>query len=72
MMSTFAITTLCSVATTVCRPAYRGAPAPNQERGRQSPPGYPDIYVVSNVLDERGDPIGALGASGKIGRFSRQ
>jgi len=35
---------------------------PNQERGRQSPPGYPDIYVVSNVLDEKGDPIGALGA----------
>ena len=26
-------------------------PPPNQERGRISPPGYPDIYVVSNVLD---------------------
>jgi taurine dioxygenase len=37
-------------------------PPPNQEHGRQSPPGYPDIYVVSNVLDERGQPIGALGA----------
>jgi taurine dioxygenase len=37
-------------------------PPPNQERGRQSPAGYPDIYVVSNVLDEKGDPIGALGA----------
>ncbi|HEY2530186.1 MAG TPA: TauD/TfdA family dioxygenase [Xanthobacteraceae bacterium] len=37
-------------------------PPPNQERGRQSPPGYPDIYVVSNVLDEKGKPIGALGA----------
>jgi len=37
-------------------------PPPNQERGRQSPPGYPDVYVVSNVLDEKGDPIGALGA----------
>lgn len=37
-------------------------PPPNQERGRISPPGYPDIYVVSNVLDEKGDPIGALGA----------
>lgn len=37
-------------------------PPPNQERGRQSPPGYPDIYVVSNVLDEKGEPIGALGA----------
>ena len=37
-------------------------PPPNQEHGRQSPPGYPDIYVVSNVLDEKGQPIGALGA----------
>jgi len=37
-------------------------PPPNQERGRISPPGYPDIYVVSNVLDDKGDPIGALGA----------
>jgi taurine dioxygenase len=36
-------------------------PPPNQERGRISPPGYPDIYVVSNVLDRNGDPIGALG-----------
>jgi taurine dioxygenase len=37
-------------------------PPPNQERGRISPAGYPDIYVVSNVLDEKGQPIGALGA----------
>src|SRR5262252_2565077 len=37
-------------------------PPPIQERGRQSPEGYPDIYVVSNVLDEKGAPIGALGA----------
>jgi taurine dioxygenase len=37
-------------------------PPPNQERGRISPPGYPDVYVVSNVLDANGDPIGALGA----------
>jgi taurine dioxygenase len=37
-------------------------PPPNQERGRQSPPGYPDVYVVSNVLDPKGEPIGALGA----------
>ena len=37
-------------------------PPPNQERGRISPPGFPDIYVVSNVLDAQGDPIGALGA----------
>jgi taurine dioxygenase len=37
-------------------------PPPNQEQGRMSPPGYPDIYVVSNVLDDTGQPIGALGA----------
>jgi taurine dioxygenase len=37
-------------------------PPPNQERGRISPPGYPEVYVVSNVLDAQGDPIGALGA----------
>jgi taurine dioxygenase len=37
-------------------------PPPNQERGRQSPPGYPDVYVVSNVLDAKGEPIGALGS----------
>src|SRR5260221_830543 len=37
-------------------------PPPNQERGRISPPGYPEVYVVSNVLDKMGDPIGALGA----------
>jgi len=42
---------------------YFGAldPPPNQGAGRKSPPGYPDIYVVSNVLDEQGEPIGALG-----------
>lgn len=34
---------------------------PNQEHGRQSPEGYPDIYVVSNVKDDAGRPIGALG-----------
>ena len=34
---------------------------PNQGAGRKSPPGYPDIYVVSNVLDAQGEPIGALG-----------
>ena len=36
-------------------------PPPNQGAGRKSPPGYPDIYVISNVLDEKGEPIGALG-----------
>jgi taurine dioxygenase len=36
-------------------------PPPNQGTGRKSPSGYPDIYVVSNVLDEKGEPIGALG-----------
>lgn len=34
---------------------------PNQERGRNSADGYPEIYVVSNVKDETGQPIGALG-----------
>ncbi len=37
-------------------------PPPNQENGRQSPPGYPDVYVVSNILDGKGQPIAALGA----------
>jgi len=37
-------------------------PPPNQEHGRLSPPGYPDVYVVSNVVDAQGAPIGALGA----------
>jgi len=37
-------------------------PPPVQEHGRLSPPGYPDIYVVSNVMDEKGQPLGALGA----------
>ena len=36
-------------------------PPPNQGAGRKSPPGYPDVYVVSNVLDAQGQPIGALG-----------
>jgi taurine dioxygenase len=34
---------------------------PIQGAGRKSPPGYPQIYIVSNVLDKRGEPIGALG-----------
>jgi alpha-ketoglutarate-dependent taurine dioxygenase len=34
---------------------------PNQGAGRKSPPGYPEVYVVSNVLDDAGEPIGALG-----------
>ncbi len=36
-------------------------PPPNQGAGRKSPPGYPEVYIVSNVLDEQGEPIGALG-----------
>src|SRR5262245_4153227 len=36
-------------------------PPPNQGAGRRSPEGYPDIYVISNVLDDKGEPIGALG-----------
>jgi taurine dioxygenase len=34
---------------------------PNQGAGRKSPEGYPEVYVVSNVLDASGEPIGALG-----------
>ena len=34
---------------------------PNQGAGRKSPAGYPEIYVISNVLDDKGEPIGALG-----------
>jgi taurine dioxygenase len=34
---------------------------PNQGAGRKSPANYPQIYVVSNVLDDKGEPIGALG-----------
>lgn len=34
---------------------------PNQGAGRKSPPGYPEVYVVSNVRDSGGEPIGALG-----------
>ncbi len=36
-------------------------PPPNQGAGRKSPPGYPELYVVSNVRDAQGEPIGALG-----------
>src|SRR4051812_42592303 len=36
-------------------------PPPNQGAGQKSPPGYPDVYVVSNVRDAKGEPIGALG-----------
>ena len=34
---------------------------PNQGAGRKSAAGYPEVYVVSNVLDDTGEPIGALG-----------
>jgi taurine dioxygenase len=34
---------------------------PNQGAGRKSPAGYPEVYIVSNVLDPNGEPIGALG-----------
>ncbi len=34
---------------------------PNQGAGRKSPLGYPEVYIVSNVLDRKGEPIGALG-----------
>jgi len=34
---------------------------PNQGAGRKSPAGYPEVYIVSNVVDNQGEPIGALG-----------
>lgn len=34
---------------------------PNQGAGRKSPAGYPEVYIVSNVVDDKGEPIGALG-----------
>lgn len=36
--------------------------APLMESGRTAVPGYPEIYVVSNVLGADGRPIGSLGA----------
>lgn len=35
---------------------------PVMENGRTAVPGYPEIYVVSNILDADGKPIGSLGA----------
>src|SRR5258706_1041376 len=34
---------------------------PNQGAGRKSALGFPEIYVISNVVDATGEPIGALG-----------
>ncbi len=36
--------------------------APVMENGRTAVPGLPEVYVVSNVLDAGGKPIGSLGA----------
>lgn len=36
--------------------------APLMENGRTAVPGFPEIYVVSNVLGADGKPIGSLGA----------
>ena len=36
--------------------------APVMENGRTAVPGYPEIYIVSNILDSGGRPIGSLGA----------
>jgi taurine dioxygenase len=38
-------------------------PPPNQGVGRKNVPGFPDLYVVSNEVDNRGEPLGALGYS---------
>ncbi|HWI37775.1 MAG TPA: TauD/TfdA family dioxygenase, partial [Burkholderiales bacterium] len=32
---------------------------PNQGAGRKSPTGYPEVYIVSNVREDKGEPIGA-------------
>ena len=36
-------------------------PPPNQGAGRKSPPGFPNLYVISNKKDGAGEPLGALG-----------
>lgn len=38
-------------------------PPPNQGVGRKNVPGFPALYVVSNELDDEGEPLGALGYS---------
>ena len=38
-------------------------PPPNQGVGKKNVPGHPDLYVVSNELGEKGEPLGALGYS---------
>eukprot|EP00026_Physarum_polycephalum_P014309 Phypoly_transcript_14807.p1 GENE.Phypoly_transcript_14807~~Phypoly_transcript_14807.p1 ORF type:complete len:158 (+),score=25.21 Phypoly_transcript_14807:74-547(+) len=35
--------------------------APIQETGRRFVDGKPELYIVSNVKDEKGNPIGSLG-----------
>src|SRR5688500_10819428 len=36
-------------------------PPPNQGVGKKNVPGHPELYVVSNELGEKGEPLGALG-----------
>jgi taurine dioxygenase len=38
-------------------------PPPNQGVGRKNVPGFPNLYVVSNETDPKGEPLGALGYS---------
>ena len=33
---------------------------PNQGAGRKSPRGYPEVYIVSNVRDDQGEPARGL------------
>ena len=40
--------------------------APLTQVGRLSVEGYPEIYVISNLMDPQGNPIGALGAGEAI------
>ena len=36
--------------------------APVMENGRSAVPGLPEIYVISNIADSAGNPIGSLGS----------
>ena len=46
-------------------------PPPVNENGKTFVEGYPEIYVVSNVIGADGVPIGSLGADGGGQRSNR-
>ena len=37
--------------------------APQMEKGQTAVLGFPEIYIVSNILDANNEPIGSLGLS---------